>query len=571
MPRFQRYLLLPVLLAALSSCTDGTGPGSLGQLRLRPVFASGEEPATLGIAVSEIHVVLRRAGGGVVADTSLPYVDGETTSWLIDLAESPESIQVSASIGQGAATMYSGSGPAAISTGIGPSSTQHDLPVRYLGGPGATFTIDVTPDSSVLVSIGETRQLTAVAQDADNVALSGFTFTWSSSRPDLATVDASGLVTAIAPGRAEITASSGGVSGKAIATVAIPRAPASVVVTPVHGNLTVGDSLRFKAVVLDASGDTLTGHTVRWSSIRPDIASVSDSGWATGNSVGHTTIIASLGILADSATLTVLGNGPGAASILVTPEVTTLTSLGATQQYTATAIDANGNVLTGVVFQWASSNGAVASVNATGLATALDAGATAISASANGVTGVAVLSVSLPPGAPLFIIVSPGSATLTALGATQQFTAIAFDSKGAIVPNVSFTWSSSNPAVASVSANGVATAVSPGSVSIVAAAAGRTGSASLSVTVPVVPASVLILGQRERPLDVGNSLQFTAEVRDANGNIMTGVTVTWQVLKPNIASIDPLTGVATGLVPGLTLIRASVGNLFDEVELVIKP
>jgi hypothetical protein len=94
----------------------------------------------------------------------------------------------------------------------------------------------------------------------------------------------------------------------------------------------------------------------------------------------------------------VLGNGPGAASILVTPEVATLTSLGATQQYTATAIDANGNVLTGVVFQWASSNGAVASVNATGLATALAAGATAISASANGVTGVAVLSVSLPAG-----------------------------------------------------------------------------------------------------------------------------------------------------------------------------
>ena len=115
--------------------------------------------------------------------------------------------------------------------------------------------------------------------------------------------------------------------------------------------------------------------------------------------VGHTTIIAYLGILADSALLTVLGNGPGAASIVVTPEVATLTSLGATQQYTATAIDANGNVLTGVVFQWASSNGAVASVNGTGLATALGVGATAITASANGVTGVAVLSVSLPPGA----------------------------------------------------------------------------------------------------------------------------------------------------------------------------
>jgi uncharacterized protein YjdB len=139
------------------------------------------------------------------------------------------------------------------------------------------------------------------------------------------------------------------------------------------------------------------------------------------------------------------------------------------------------------------------------------------------------------------------------------------------VPNVSFTWSSSNPAVASVAANGVATAVSQGTVSIVASAAGRTGSASLTVALPVVPASVTILGQRERFLTVGNSTQFTAEVRDANGNIIPGVVVTWQVLKPNIASIDPVTGVATGLVPGFTLIRASVGTLIDEVELGIRP
>ena len=485
MPCLRKCLLVPVLLAALASCTDGTGPGSLGQLRLRPVFASGEEPATLGIAVSEIHVILRRASGGIVADTSLPYVDGETTSWLIDLTESPESIEVSANIGQGAATMYSGAGPASISTGIGSSSTQHDLPVRYLGGPGAAFTIDVTPDSSVLVSIGETRQLTAVAHDTDNVALSGFTFTWASSRPDVATVNASGLVTAIAPGRAEITASSGGVSGIAVVTVLV--------------------------------------------------------------------------------------NGPGAASIVVTPEVATLTSLGATQQYTATAIDANGNVLTGVVFQWASSNGAVASVNGTGLATAVGVGATAITASATGVTGVAVLSVSLPPGPPQFIIVTPASATLTTIGATQQFNAAAFDAKGAIVPNVSFTWSSSNPAVASVAANGVATAVSQGTVSIMATTAGQTGSASLTVAIPVVPASVTILGPGERGVNVGNSTQFTAEVRDANGNIMPGVPVTWQVLKPTVASIDPVTGVATGIAPGFTIVRAFVGNLFDEAELLIRP
>jgi hypothetical protein len=43
------------------------------------------------------------------------------------------------------------------------------------------------------------------------------------------------------------------------------------------------------------------------------------------------------------------------------------------------------------------------------------------------------------------------------------------------------------------------------------------------------------------------------------------------VLNPTVASIDPVTGVATGLTPGLTIVRAFVGNLFDEVELLIRP
>ena len=52
---------------------------------------------------------------------------------------------------------------------------------------------------------------------------------------------------------------------------------------------------------------------------------------------------------------------------------------------------------------------------------------------------------------------------------------------------------------------------------------------------------------------------------------MPGVPVTWQVLKPTVASIDPVTGVATGITPGLTIVRAFVGNVFDEVELIIRP
>jgi hypothetical protein len=140
------------ILAGLLACTEGTGPGSLGQLRVHPVFAQGEEPGTLGISPSGIRIVLRRSDGAVVADTSLPYAPGDTTSWLIDLDNPPETVEINADLGQGAATMYTGSGQASLAAGIGPSSTQHDLPVRYLRA--ATFSIDVSPDSAGLPAAG---------------------------------------------------------------------------------------------------------------------------------------------------------------------------------------------------------------------------------------------------------------------------------------------------------------------------------------------------------------------------------------------------------------------------------
>jgi hypothetical protein len=86
----------------------------------------------------------------------------------------------------------------------------------------------------------------------------------------------------------------------------------------------------------------------------------------------------------------------------------------------------------------------------------------------------------------------------------------------------------------------------------------------------VVVGSVEILGGAERFIRVGETLQFVAVVRDAAGNIMTGVTVSWSVVKPNIASVNS-SGLATGLAVGITYVRAAVGNVWDEAELGIRP
>jgi hypothetical protein len=386
-------------------------------LRVHPVFAQGEEPGTLGISPSEIRIVLRRADGAVVADTTLPYVTGDTTSWLIDLESPPEQVNIDADLGQGAATMYTGTGQVSLGAGIGTSSTRHDLPVHYLRGPNANFSIDISPDSagcSYRVTRGSSprsRRMPMAPNSRDSRSRGrARTPTWPRSTAT------TGLVTAVAPGRSEITATSGGVVGTAVVTVGPSSLPISIHVSPDSGALSLGGVLQFKAVAKDVQGNIVPGVVPKWSSTEIDVATVSDSGLATAVSAGQTKIIARFGTLVRLGELVVFDQGtgnPGVVSIVVTPPAASINA-GATQQFTATALDAQGDVIPGVTFAWASSNGNVASVNGAGLATALAPGGTTITATAFGVTGSAFLTVSTPPGPAVLIVVLPGAATITA-------------------------------------------------------------------------------------------------------------------------------------------------------------
>ena len=86
------------------------------------------------------------------------------------------------------------------------------------------------------------------------------------------------------------------------------------------------------------------------------------------------------------------GNSSGSssvASITVSPATGGIDT-GTTQQFTATAVDASGNAVTGSTVTWSSSNTAVATISSSGMATAVAAGTTNITASASGVTSTAV-------------------------------------------------------------------------------------------------------------------------------------------------------------------------------------
>jgi alpha-tubulin suppressor-like RCC1 family protein len=169
---------------------------------------------------------------------------------------------------------------------------------------------------------------------------------------------------------------------------------------------------------------------------------------------------------------------PETASVIISPDEVAL-KVGESQQLTAVPHDASGNPLTGRTISWTTSAAGVATVSNTGLVQAKSSGAATIRATADGKTGEAAVSVTLPPVAS--VTVSSVSAALL-VGVSEQWTAQARDAAGNAIPGIPLTWSTSNPAVAIVSNAGVVLALAEGSATISAAAEGNTGSAPLTVS-----------------------------------------------------------------------------------------
>jgi uncharacterized protein YjdB len=167
------------------------------------------------------------------------------------------------------------------------------------------------------------------------------------------------------------------------------------------------------------------------------------------------------------------------ASITVSPTSGSV-SVNGSQTFAATALDSNGQTVTGQTFTWASSNTAIATITSAGVATGIAAGSSQITASDAGVTSTAATLTVSPAIAS--VTLSPLSATIK-VGQTQQFTASATDASGNTVTQAQFTWHNTFGGVASIDANGLATALAPGTVMITASASGMTSQvATLTVT-----------------------------------------------------------------------------------------
>ena len=335
--------------------------------------------------------------------------------------------------------------------------------------------VAVSPEEAAFAALGDTVRVAAEAFDANGHAVAGTEFEWASSDEAVATVDGSGLVTAVANGTATITASAGGASGTVAVTVA--QAVQAVMASPPADTLLAfGDTVRLTAEATDANGHAVAGAEFEWESSNDAVATVDGTGLVTSVANGTATITASAGGASGTATVTVTQSP---ASVAVSPAQAAIAALGEIVRLTAQGLDANGHPVADADFEWASSNNAVATVDGSGLVTAVANGTATITASAGGASGTATVTVTQSPAS---VAVSPAEATIAALGGTLRLTAEAFDANDHRVSGVAFSWASSSESVATVDRTGLVTAVAYGTATITANAGRARGESVITVT-----------------------------------------------------------------------------------------
>ena len=200
-----------------------------------------------------------------------------------------------------------GNGTATITASAGSASGSAVVTVMQ-----SVASVEVSPSVDELTTLGQTVQLTAEAFDENGHAVAGAEFSWESSDAAVATVDAGGLVTAVAEGVATITASEGEASGSAVVTVMQPVE--SVVVSPSDETIALGNTLQLTAEAFDENGHAVAGAAFSWESSDAAVATVDAGGLVTGVAVGTATITASVGGAQGTAEITV-GPNPDRAAL----------------------------------------------------------------------------------------------------------------------------------------------------------------------------------------------------------------------------------------------------------------
>ena len=311
---------------------------------------------------------------------------------------------------------------------------------------------------------------------------------------------------------------------------------AAVTVSPVSTSVVVGATVQLAAVTRDSAGNTLTGRTVTWTSSTNGLATISASGLLAGVATGTVTITATSEGKSGTAAISVTApNCLTSAGIWRNSPVPTQT--GAFEaQFDATAATASTNAAVGL------SNGPAA--DWTNLAAIVRFNSTGTIDARNGGDYAATTAIPYTAGTSYHFRLDVDLAShsydiyVTPAGATEQLlgNAFAFRTEQAAVPALNHLGLDTNGGSATVCnvTVGVWTPLPPAPVA----------------SVTMSPAATTVSG--------GGTVQLTATLKDASGNVLRGRSVTWASSAPALAPVSG-TGLVTGLVVGTATITATSG------------
>ena len=388
--------------------------------------------------------------------------------------------------------------------------------------------------------------------------------TWKSDNEAVATVDANGVVTAIAVGEANITATTTdgtNLSASCKVTV-IPTLAETITLNQTAVSLKATETAELSVNILPA---TTTNKAVTWKSQNEAVATVDANGVVTAIAVGETTITVTTADGSNlSATCKVTVVPTPAASITLN---TTAVTLKATETATLTTTILPATT-TNKAVTWKSDNEAIATVDANGVVTAIAVGEANITATTTDGTNLsATCKVTVEQTFASSISLDKTSISLKA---TESETL-----KATILPatttNQAVTWKSDNEAIATVDANGVVTAHEVGVATITATTTDGTNlSASCTVNVIHTQASSITLNMTEVSLKALETAELSVEILPAT---TTNKVVTWKSDNEAIATVDA-NGVVTAIAVGETTITATTtdgSNLSASCKVTVIP
>ena len=430
-----------------------------------------------------------------------------------------------------------GGGSAAITAKAGEFTATCTVTVTV---PVSSVTLDKT---TLSLTEGETNNLTATVnpEDATNKIIS-----WRSGNTGVATVDNSGLVTAIGEGTATITVTTDDGGHTATCEVTVARKiihVTGVELSSTNLRLIKGSTETLTATVQPADA---TDKGVTWSSTNQNIVQVDQNGRVTGVETGTATVYVTTsdGEIVAACEVTVYVPFVDVTSITLDRTQAAMEK-GETLTLTATVMPDDASVKT---VSWTSDNPDVAKVDEYGNVTAVGGGSAAITAKAGEFTATCTVTVTVPVSS---VSLDRTSLGLT-VGETDKLTATVNPGDAT---NQSVSWRSSNTGVAAVDNSGLVIAIGAGTATITVTTDDGGHTATCEVTV-AVPVSSVTLDKTTLGLTEGETYQLTATVNPGNAS---NKGVSWRSSNTGVATVGN-NGLVTAIGAGTATITVTTDD-----------